>query len=153
MARELGVGSSLDPQWDATGRWEYMEEWLPLLAYLFVNQDEAMSIVKARSAEEACRALAARTACPLVKSGKNGALVFENGKVRAVPVRQVQPVDTTGAGDSFDAGFLYARLEKNRELAEAAAFGNAVGARSCLFAGGTSARTTYQQAFEFLTRR
>ena len=44
FARQLGLTTSLDPQWDSSGQWQYMDEWMPLLTWLFVNQDEAMSI-------------------------------------------------------------------------------------------------------------
>ncbi|HWR51423.1 MAG TPA: carbohydrate kinase family protein, partial [Bryobacteraceae bacterium] len=46
-ARDRGVTTSLDNQWDATEEWRYMDEWLPLLNWLFVNEDEAMSLVRA----------------------------------------------------------------------------------------------------------
>lgn len=48
----------------------------------------------------------------VVKNGAAGALVFADGRTLAVPVeREVLPVDTTGAGDSFNAGYLAARLQ------------------------------------------
>lgn len=150
-ARSLGLTTSLDPQWDPAGRWECMDAWLPLLTYLFVNEGEAASIASAASAEEACRALAGRTACPVVKTGRCGALVFDGGHPASVPGFPVDVVDTTGAGDCFNAAFLYARLEKDATLREAARFANAVAARSCTFAGGVSARTSYDDAQKFIS--
>lgn len=48
----------------------------------------------------------------VVKNGPGGALVYADGEVIEVPVeQQVLPVDTTGAGDSFNAGYLAARLQ------------------------------------------
>ena len=142
LAKGMGITASLDPQWDSSETWEYMDQWLPLLTWLFVNQDEALSIAKAASVEEAARWLAARTHCPLIKVGKEGVAVPVDGTLKTVPVREVEVVDTTGAGDSFDAGFLYATLEKKMGLPEACRFANAVAARSCTFVGGTSARST-----------
>ncbi|WP_029004818.1 sugar kinase [Azorhizobium doebereinerae] len=56
----------------------------------------------------------------VVKNGAGGALVHADGQTIAVPVeREVLPVDTTGAGDSFNAGYLAARLKG--ESPEAAA--------------------------------
>lgn len=149
-ARKLGLTTSLDPQWDSTEGWEYMDQWLPLLTYLFVNSDEAMSITKAATPEAALEALASRTSCPLVKVGKEGALARVDGKIQAVKGREVTPVDTTGAGDSFNAGFLYGRIEKGMEILEAIRFANACAARSCLFVGGTDARSSYQDVVEFM---
>ncbi len=149
-AKRLGISTSMDYQWDSTERWERLDEWLPPLTYLFANEDEAMSMTRAATPEDACRILSARANCALVKTGRRGALAFIDGKVVAVPTRLVTPVDTTGAGDSFDSGFLYARLEKNFGLLDAVRFANAVAARSCTFTGGTEARTTYDQALEFM---
>jgi sugar/nucleoside kinase (ribokinase family) len=151
-ARRLGVTVSVDPQWDSTEQWEYMDEWLPLLTYLFVNEDEAVSITKAACPEQALEALAARTKCALVKLGKEGALALVDGKVEQVRGREVKPVDTTGAGDSFDAGFLYATLEKGMPLLDAVRFANATAARSCLFVGGTDARSSCKDVIEFMAR-
>ena len=150
LAKKLGITTSLDPQWDSSETWEYMHEWLPLLTYLFVNQDEALSIAKASSVEEAARWLLAHTHCPLIKIGKDGVAVTVDGALRTVPTRKVEVVDTTGAGDSFDAGFLYAALEKRMGLLDACQFANAVAARSCTFVGGTSARSTYDDTMQWL---
>ncbi|MGE5568484.1 MAG: PfkB family carbohydrate kinase [Rhodospirillales bacterium] len=150
-ARSLGLTTSLDPQWDPSGRWECMDAWLPLLNYLFVNEDESLSITGGASAVEASRALAGRTACPVIKVGPRGAIIFDGGQPAAVPGFSVDVVDTTGAGDCFDAAFLFARLEKKATLREAARFANAVAARSCTFAGGTAARTTCEDAQALLS--
>ena len=152
-ARGLGLTSSLDPQWDSAERWEHMDSWLPLLDYLFVNDDEARSISGAASAEEACRRLASRTACPVVKAGADGAYVPEGEASRRVPARHVEVVDTTGAGDNFDAAFLFASLEKGMDRVEAAGFANAAAARACTFVGGTAARSSYRDVLEFMGLR
>jgi sugar/nucleoside kinase (ribokinase family) len=149
-ARRLGVTVSIDPQWDSTEKWEYIDEWLPLLTYLFVNEDEAVSITKASCPEQALVALSARTKFPLVKIGKEGALILVDGKVVPVKGREVKPVDTTGAGDSFDAGFLYATIEKGMAPLDAVRFANATAARSCLFTGGTQARSSYDDVLQFM---
>ncbi|MGE5646450.1 MAG: carbohydrate kinase family protein [Acidobacteriota bacterium] len=149
-AQRLGVTTSIDPQWDSSEKWEYMDEWLPLLTYLFVNEDEAVSITKAQNPEKALVALAARTKLPLVKLGKEGALVLVEGKITHVKGKVVKPVDTTGAGDSFDAGFLYATIEKGMPLLEAVRFANATAARSCLFTGGVAARSSYDDVVAFM---
>jgi len=153
LAKDRGVTTSLDPQWDASGRWEYMAEWLPLLDYLFVNQDEAMSISGASGIEAACSWLAARTSCPLVKAGADGVYLNDGDKVMHVPGRAVQVVDTTGAGDTFDAAFLFERMDGSKAPAEAAVFANAAAARSCLFVGGVAARSSYQDVVGLLTER
>ena len=150
FARKLGLTTSLDPQWDGSEQWQHMDEWMPLLTWLFVNQDEAMSISKASSVEEACRWLAGRTNCPLIKTGPEGALVWTGAQAQAVPSWLVEVVDTTGAGDSFDAGFLYATLEQRMAVVEAGRFATAVAARSCMFVGGVNARSSYEEVLRFM---
>ena len=149
-ARRLGVTTSLDPQWDSTEQWECMDRWLPYLTYLFVNSDEAESFTKAPSTAQALLSLVKRTNCALVKCGRDGALVWADGEIKSVRGREVQAVDTTGAGDSFNAGFLYATIEKRMPLVEAVRFANATAARSCLFVGGTGARSSYEDVLRFM---
>lgn len=150
LAKELGITTSLDPQWDASERWDGMDAWLPLLSYLFANEDEALSMTSEKTPEAACLALAGRTACPVVKAGRAGSLLSIGGQVTSIPTWEIAPVDTTGAGDSFAAGFLFAVLEKGMDLPDAARFGNAVGARSCLFVGGVNAHSTYDDTIAFM---
>ena len=61
---------------------------------------------------------------------------------------RVEPVDATGAGDSFDAGFLAARLA-GEGLAGALALGCACGALSTRAAGGTAGQPTLAEARSF----
>lgn len=148
-ARARGATTSLDPQWDATEKWEFMDRWLPLLDYLFVNADEACSITRIPDPEAACRELSDRTAFAVVKDGARGVIFSSSGDVKRVPAIPVEVIDTTGAGDSFNAGFLYGRLDQNMTIEEALRFGTAVAARSCTFVGGVNARSSYQDALDF----
>ena len=59
-------------------------------------------------------------------------------------------MDNTGAGDSFDAGFLFARIEKAMDPIESAEFANGVAARSCMFVGGVNARSSFSDVVQFL---
>jgi hypothetical protein len=82
--------------------------------------------------------------CPLViiKDGAQGAWAqAREGEMIHASALQVEPVDTTGSGDAFDAGFLTAWLE-DRSLATCLAWGNIVGGLSTLAPGGTGVRTT-----------
>lgn len=150
LVETLGVTSSLDPQWDPTEQWEYVEEWLPLLSFFFLNEDEAKSITGKANVVEAFRTLKQATRCPVVKLGERGVLVEVDGEQRVIPAFETEVVDTTGAGDSFDAAFLYAVLEKKAPILAAAEFANAAAARSCCFAGGVNARSTFEDVRQFM---
>jgi sugar/nucleoside kinase (ribokinase family) len=150
FARDRGVTTSLDPQWDNSGRWAHMGEWLPLLTWFFPNRDEALAIAGVQDPADACLRLAESTACPVVKLGSEGALFVSSGSVDRVPGFPIEIVDTTGAGDAFDAGFLYAVLDRGMETGEAVRIANAVAARSCAFVGGVNARSNREDISRFL---
>jgi len=73
----------------------------------------------------------------IVKMGQDGALFYSGGKIFRAETQAVTPVDATGAGDAFCAGFLSAWV-KNKALSECAAFGNMT-ARTVLGAEGSQA--------------
>ncbi|MGN6379028.1 MAG: carbohydrate kinase family protein [Gaiellales bacterium] len=137
-AREAGATVSLNPQGDPAERWDSgLHELAPEVDVLFVNEQEdaaiaprgfGMVVVK-RGAQGA----AARTA---------GGLVEQQG----VPV---DAVDSTGAGDAFDAGFVAARLG-GEGIQDALALACACGALSTRAAGGVAAQPTMQEAREAL---
>jgi len=74
----------------------------------------------------------------VVKLGKKGALAQRGSERFSVPSEEVVPVDTVGAGDSFDAGFLHEYV-RGGDIAQCLAGGNAAGARSTTRPGGTEA--------------
>jgi sugar/nucleoside kinase (ribokinase family) len=137
-ARAAGVTVSLDPQDDPAGRWESgLPELVRNVDLLFVNERESAAIDT--------------SGCPLVvtKRGPRGALArTPQGEVDhpAVPVAMV---DATGAGDSFDAGFLTAWLD-GRPVADALALACACGALSTRTPGGTDAQPTLDEAMAAL---
>lgn len=130
-ARNAGLTTSLDTNWDATGQWmEVLKPCLPYLDILFMNEDEALRITgsndPAVGAEIVSRG-GVKTA--VMKLGARGCAVYHDGKETLSPAFAVDAKDTTGAGDCFVAGFLDAR-QRGASWAEAARFGNAVGALS-----------------------
>jgi len=81
-----------------------------------------------------------------VKLGAEGALaVTVDGRTARCGPLPVEPVDSTGAGDSFDAGFLAAWLA-GRALPACLAIGVACGSLSTLGVGGTAAQPTIEEA-------
>jgi fructoselysine 6-kinase len=95
----------------------------------------------ARSGSHAeARALAARLMAEgargvVVTRGAEGSSAFLPAGVAEAPARPVTPVDTTGAGDSYIAAFLFALLSGGSVPAAAAA-GAALAAETCLHTGG-----------------
>lgn len=81
--------------------------------------------------------------CPLVviKDGPNGSLACSAGQILHVPAISVNPTDTTGAGDNFDGGFLYAYLD-GQPLETCLKWGNITGGLSTTAIGGTYPKIT-----------
>lgn len=152
-AKNQGITTSLDPQWDEREQWEGMEEWLPLLSYLFINEDEALSLTRAARVEDAWKILSEKTPCPIIKAGKKGCLVGGEQGMLWIPAFPVEVVDTVGAGDAFDAGFLFGVYDKGMSIRRAACFANAVGAKNCLSVGGINPLLDYQITIQFMEER
>jgi sugar/nucleoside kinase (ribokinase family) len=88
---------------------------------------------------ELCAAMSALAAlCPqvIIKDGANGSYACTGAETVHAPGIAVTPVDTTGAGDCFSAGFLKAWFD-NRPLVECLRWGNIVGGLSTTALGGT----------------
>lgn len=135
--KAAGLTLSLDTNDDPEDRWgPPLDELLSLVDIFLPNDDEACRITGKPDAESAIEVLAARVPLVAIKCGKRGALV-QAGKQRwHVPAQPVTPVDTIGAGDSFNAGFVAGYLRG--EVPQAcAAFGNQVAALSTQRPGGT----------------
>lgn len=130
-ARGAGLATSLDTNWDAQGRWMLdLEACLPHLDFLFMNEDEARMVTGSQDPSAAARLVMAkgvRTA--VMKLGARGCAIFTQSRTVFCPGFAVEARDTTGAGDSFVAGFLAALLD-GAELEAAGHFANAVGALS-----------------------
>jgi sugar/nucleoside kinase (ribokinase family) len=132
-----GLTLSLDTNDDPEDRWGFpLRELLDMVDLFLPNDNEACRITGEPVVERAIEALAARVPLVAVKMGAHGAMVRQGSQRWVVPACPVTPVDTIGAGDSFNAGFLAAWLRG--EPAEACAeFGNQAAALSTLRPGGT----------------
>ncbi|MEO8687414.1 MAG: carbohydrate kinase family protein [Solirubrobacteraceae bacterium] len=138
--------TSLDPGWDPHERWELAWEGFDVL---LPNAQEARRLTGGGGdVEAAARSLAASGPLVVVKLGAEGALAAGGGGLVRARAPQVDPVDATGAGDSFDAGFFAARLA-GEGLADALALGCACGALSTRAAGGTAGQPTLAEARSF----
>jgi sugar/nucleoside kinase (ribokinase family) len=147
--KRRGLTISLDTNDDPDNRWDgVLEKLLPFVDILLPNEDELRRIARRETVEEALDTLSTRVPLIAVKCGGKGALV-QMGKERLrVPPVPVTPVDTIGAGDSFNAGFLAAWLS-GADLQTCAQAGNATGALSTQKPGGTEAfrDAEYREAF------
>ncbi len=149
-AKELGLTTSFDPNSDPSNKWS--RSIAGVLRYadvLFVNEREATELTRSRTPKAALKALGAKVRCAVIKRGPHGALALQEGVTASHSGFKITAVDTTGAGDSFDAGFLSAYLH-HAPLTECVRIGNACGALSATRVGGTAGQPTQTELEEFL---
>jgi sugar/nucleoside kinase (ribokinase family) len=148
--RGQGITVSLDTNDDPTGQWRgVLDLLLDRIDLLLPNEDEVLRIAGAATLEEAMDALALRIPLIVVKCGSRGALVRRRERSDWVAPLTVTPVDTIGAGDSFNAGFLSAWV-RGADPLQAARMGNITGALSTLRPGGIGAYRDKQLRMSFL---
>jgi sugar/nucleoside kinase (ribokinase family) len=153
LFRELkrrGLTLSLDTNDDPDDRWDgVLDDLLPCVDLLLPNDDEVCRIARRNSVDEALDVLSARVPLIAVKCGSQGAVVQQGARRWAIPGVTVETVDTIGAGDSFNAGFLAAWLS-GASPEQSAEAGNVTGALSTQMPGGTEAFRDYRTMKAFL---
>jgi sugar/nucleoside kinase (ribokinase family) len=109
------------------------------------NEREAELMIGQSEPEKMLRAFAdARLRAVALKLGANGSALLTNGEIIFCPPVRVDPVDTTGAGDCFDAGFIYGWLN-DRMPDECLRIGNICGALSTRGFGGIESFPTREE--------
>lgn len=109
--KDAGLTTSMDPAWDPTETWDgHLHSVLPLLDIFLPNEQELCHIADREDVVEALRALGPTIPVVVAKVGSRGAIAIEDGDLVSEPAYPVKVVDGTGAGDNFNAGFLYGRL-------------------------------------------
>lgn len=137
--KQRGLTLSLDTNDDPDDKWgQPLEELLQLVDVLLPNEDEAKRMMRTDNLKSAMDLLARYGPIVAVKCGGRGSVVQVGDTRWIVPPLHVEPVDTIGAGDSFNAGFLKSYIA-GLPLEECAAAGNATAALSTLRSGGTEA--------------
>ncbi len=150
-AKKQGLTTSLDPQSDPSNRYEKIWEILEQTDIFFPNETEAKTIAGSTNLEAALEKISSEVETVAVKRGSLGAIGKRGGKEVAVAPIEIDPVDTTGAGDSFDAGFIYYFVGKNESLEASVRFANALGALSCLYVGGAGRKISEADVLKFLS--
>ncbi len=149
-ARELGLTTSLDTNYDPSEKWIGFDELLSVTNVFLPNEREAKSLSGKMDIDLAAEELGGRVDMLAVKLGPDGALgVSASKKVRVTSI-PVKVMDTVGAGDSFNAGFLYGYLHK-WDLEKALRLACICGALSTQKAGGTEAQPTLDEAMKYVS--
>jgi sugar/nucleoside kinase (ribokinase family) len=155
-ARRAAVTTSFDANWDPERRWRGIDHILAAVDVFFPNEQEVSLITGRSDPLEAARELVRRAdavgrdplAGPLaiaVKLGAHGGLAIRGHEALRLPAPEVEVVDATGAGDAFDAGFIYGLLD-DRTLGECLALAVACGSLSTRAIGGVDGQASLEEA-------
>jgi len=148
-ARSLGLSTSLDTNYDPTEKWLGLDELLSVTNVFLPNQKEAVSLSAESNVELAASKLGSRVEALPIKLGADGALGIHEGATVRVASIPVKVIDTVGAGDSFDAGFIYGYLNR-WSFEKSLQFAAVCGALSTQAAGGTDGQPTLDEVLSFL---
>jgi sugar/nucleoside kinase (ribokinase family) len=149
-AHALRLTTSLDPGFDPSRAWgPGLPEALREVDLFFPNEVELRGVSRCEDLAQGLRRLGNGRTRTVVKRAAQGAATIEGDELMCVPAFSVTPVDTTGAGDSFDAGFLHGWL-LGLPLRDSFRLGAACGALSTLGLGGTARQPSAEEVEAFL---
>ena len=117
---------------------EDLKKTLPLMEYIFPNENEAFMFTHGNTVEECASILKeAGVKNVIIKCGEKGCYVLNDEISKWYPVKEkVHCIDTTGAGDSFVAGFIKC-LSEDKTLDECIEFANFCGSKNVQMVGAT----------------
>jgi sugar/nucleoside kinase (ribokinase family) len=149
-ARAQGWTISLDPGCDPENTWAGdLVGLLPLIDILLPNEVELEALAGTADPAEALRRLQNGHTVTVAKLGARGCMALADGEAVQVAPPPLTPVDTTGAGDSFNAGFVHAWLDR-LPLRDCMRAGVVCGALSTRALGGTTAQATAAELARYL---
>ena len=154
-AQAQGVTTSLDTGWDPQERWlsDDLRQTLAHTSYLFPNALEFGHLSGTADIEQGVkRLLDLGVGAVVVKRGANGAVHGDAGGLAVHRGFTTHSVDTTGAGDSFNAGYLTAML-RGASIPDRLMFANACGALTVGAIGGTNGFMTSDEVRTFIAGR
>jgi len=150
--KQAGLTTSLDTNDDPDNHWASdVKEVLRSVDVFLPNEHEACKVAGAGDVDSALDALSNLVPMVVIKCGAQGVLA-KRGKDRFHAASlSIQPVDTVGAGDSFNAGFLH-KFIRGSDLQDCLEFGNVSAGLSTTRAGGTEAFRDRQHREAFVQR-
>ena len=148
-ACSMGLTTSLDTNYDPSEQWRGFDELLAVTNVFLPNDAEAKSLTSLENAEAAADRLKSKSEVIAIKLGAEGALGISSAQKVRVDSIPVKVIDTVGAGDSFDAGFIYGYLQ-GWPLEKSLRLACVCGALSTKRAGGTDGQPTLNEALALL---
>ncbi len=136
---------SMDTNDDPSGEWDdKIYETLPHIDVFLINKKEALKITKKNNIDDALEKLSKIVKTIVIKLGEDGYIAKHDGNLYSGGSLNVDFKDSTGAGDNFDAGFIYGFLN-NMEPGKSLQIGNICGAKSVEYLGGSGTKEKFNK--------
>lgn len=144
-AKDMGLTTSIDIQWDPAEKWDFnYKEVLPYVDIFLPNEQEIISLTNESSIDSSIDKLIPFANHIVIKMGSKGSMLVSEGKrIYKESFLNNDIIDAIGAGDSFNAGFIF-KFTSGSDLTECQVFGNLAGAVNTTAAGGTAAFKDYK---------
>lgn len=151
LSKKFGLTTSFDPGWDPAEKWsKVIFGILPYVDVFLPNEQEALMITRCSNVKTALDKLGEYSENVVIKQGSKGALAKEGKRKINTNAFKVKVVDTTGAGDSFNAGYLYKYLN-GANIEDRLTFGSACGAIVTTKLGGTTSFPNLREIQKFIS--
>jgi sugar/nucleoside kinase (ribokinase family) len=138
QARRKGITTLLDECWGLGPNLETLAVMLPHCDYVLPSLEDMNAIFPGASAEQvAAKLLGLGVGTVVLKMGRAGCMIARGSERTIVPAFPTAVVDTTGAGDCWNAGFM-AGLANGRSILESARLGNACASYCIQAVGGAT---------------
>lgn len=152
LSHAAGMTISMDPGWDeAALRDPRLEKMVREIDYFLPSRSELCFMMQEPDAEQALDRVAGlmQRGAVVMKDGSRGAVARSQSRTFSATPPTVDPIDTTGAGDAFDAGFIYG-LVKGHDLATSITYGTVCGALTTTVVGGAAGTPTLEEVRKWL---
>lgn len=152
IAHDAGATISLDPGWDeAALRDPRLHQMMTELDYFLPSYSELCFMMEDSEAEAALEKATNQMihGSIIMKNGAEGATAWSKTLQVSAQALPVTPIDTTGAGDAFDAGFLYG-ITRGYSIQESMRYGTVCGALTTTVIGGATGTPTLEDVQKWL---
>jgi sugar/nucleoside kinase (ribokinase family) len=145
MAKQMGFTVSLDPGHDPSGEWSHaLWDAFPNCDVLFLNEVELAALSGCGDVTAGLNTMSKGPSIVVAKLGKSGSAAVAEGHLYTAQPIEVEATDTTGAGDSFNAGFLHLWL-RGFSLQDCLECGSICGGLSTRRLGGCASQATWPE--------
>ncbi len=153
-AQELGKITTMDVNWDHTGKWmETISECMPYLDYFMPSEEEAQCLTGGTDVKEIAENLLDRgVKNVIIKCGGKGAYFKNAEREFLLEPHSMNAVDTTGAGDSFVSGVLCG-LVKGWDIEQCMRLGTAVAGLCVERIGAAAGTSAFSEALTLMKEK